>query len=133
MSKFFRGLLASGVAGFLLWLYIGARAGDVTSIAILSVLSAVVLILMGVAIALLVIHFISKHRQADFAQNASENIAIMGQIASVQNQQNAMLLRQAQKALPAGDVIDTQAKIVFDEGLFNDLDGANNSFLHPED
>ena len=133
MSKVIKGIPPIFLIGFFLWLYISAQQGDVTSIVILVVLAAVALILLGVGIVLLVMHFITKNKQADFAQNTKENLDIMGQMQSVQNKQNAMLLRQAQKALPAGDVIDTQAKIVFDEVLFSDLEGAENSFLQAED
>jgi len=133
MSKIIKGIPPLFLIGFFLWLYISAQQGDVISIVILVVLAAVTLILLGVGIVLLVMHFIAKNKQADFTQNTKENLTMMGQLASAQNQQNAMLLRQAQKALPAGDVIDTQAKIVFEEGLFSDLEDAGNGFMQAED
>lgn len=123
MSKI-KGFLILFWLGFLTWLYLSARKGEVASIAILVVLVAIGLILLGVAITLAVLNMHYRREQARFAQNLQENLAIMSQMQQVQNQQNALLLRQAreaQKALPAGDTFDADALLV-DDSVFEELE-----------
>ena len=103
MSKV-KGFLVLFFLGLLIWLFISARNGDTVSIAILAVLVAIVLILLGVGITLAVLNMHYRREQARFAQNMQENLAIMSTMQRVQNQQNAMLLKQARetnKVLPA--------------------------------
>jgi len=119
-----KGFLVLFVMAVLTWLFISARKGDTISIAILAVLAAIVLILVGVGITLAALNVQSRREQARFAQNMHENLAIMSTLQRVQNQQNAMLLKQAretQKAFPAGDVFDVDALLV-DDSVFGELE-----------
>ncbi len=123
MSKI-KGFLVLFLLGFLTWLYLSARKGDTASIAILAVLAAIVLILLGVGITLAVLNMHYRREQARFAQNLQENLAIMSKMQQVQNQQNSMLLKQAreaQKALPAGDAFDIDA-LLMDDSVFEELE-----------
>jgi Flp pilus assembly protein TadB len=119
-----KGFLVLFLVGVLTWLFFSARKGDTISIAILAVLAAIVLILVGVGITLAVLNVHYKREQARFAQNMQENLAIMSTLQRVQNQQNAMLLKQAKetaKALPMGEVYDVDA-LAMDESVFEELE-----------
>jgi hypothetical protein len=110
------------VLGYLYWM---ARQGDRASIAILAVLAAVVLILLGVGIAVLFQWMAARREETAFIQNAKENMAIMASMQRVQNAQNVGLLRQAremQRALPApeGETIDG---LEYDDAVFAELSG----------
>lgn len=64
--------------------------------------------------------------QGRFRDNAIQDMGIMSAMQKVQNQQNAMLLKQAreaQRSLPApeGDVIDV-AGFQYSESLFDDIE-----------
>jgi uncharacterized membrane protein len=123
MSKI-KGLIALFWLGFLAWLVISASQGNTESIAILAVLAAVVLILLGVGIAVLVIYALARREEARFIQNTRENLAMMTAMQRIQNQQNALLLKQAREAhwlLPAGEVPDSDA-LAMDESVFDELE-----------
>lgn len=85
---------------------------------------------IGVLIVLWFAHRIQSDReraeQNRFIANAQENLAMMSSMQRVQNQQNAMLLKQAkeaQRALPApdGDTLNVGG-FVFEDALFDELD-----------
>jgi sulfite exporter TauE/SafE len=126
MSKI-KGILVLCLLGFLLWLYISASKGDTGSIAVLAVFAAVFLILLGVGITLAVLSVHYRREQMRFNQNVGENLAIMSKMQQIQNQQNAMLLKQARevhKALPAGNALDIDALVV-DDSVFSELEEGN--------
>jgi uncharacterized membrane protein len=119
-----KGFLVLFLLGFLTWLYISATQGNTVSIAILAVLVAILLILLGVGIALAVLNMHYRREQGRFAQNTQENLAIIAAVQRVQNEQNAMLLKQARetrKALPAADGFDIDALLV-DGSVFEELE-----------
>ena len=88
------------VIGLLIWLLAQARQGDRMAIAVLAVIASVVLILIGWGFSTLTSAIHARREQRQFMANAQENLAIMSAMQKVQNQQNAMLMKQAQKALP---------------------------------
>ena len=121
-----KGGLALFVVGFFVYLYTQARRGDAASIAILAVWAALFLVLVGGGIALAFMAMQYKMEQSRFKQNVNENLAMMGAVQRVQNQQNAMLLRQAregQRALlaPGSETIDA---LEYDDAVFSELDAA---------
>ncbi len=113
------------LAGVLIWLAVLASQGNVTAIVFLAVLAAVFLVCLGVVITLLASWAAAKREQTAFVTNARENLAIIGAVQQVQNQQNAMLLRQAremQRALPRpaddGQSVDA---LLMDTSVFDGL------------
>jgi uncharacterized membrane protein YgaE (UPF0421/DUF939 family) len=110
--------------GGVVWLVISAKKGDVASIAILASLVTVLLIMIGVGIAILVQYTTARRDRMSFDANMKENLAMMNAVQQVQNQQNAMLLKQAkenQKLLPPGQVFDVDALSIEDD-VFNELE-----------
>jgi hypothetical protein len=117
-------LLTLFIIGLLIWLIATARQGDPMAIAVLAVVASVILILVGWGFSTLTNAISARREQQNFVANARENLAIMNAMQRVQNQQNAMLLKQArdtQKALPAGDLVDIDA-LVMDDTVFDELE-----------
>jgi hypothetical protein len=88
------------------------------------VLGAVILILVGWGFSTLTNAISARREQQNFMANVKENLAIMNAMQRVQNRQNAMLLNQAkeaQRALPAGDVWDVDA-LAMDDSVFEELE-----------
>ncbi|MEM7031586.1 MAG: hypothetical protein AAF629_18645 [Chloroflexota bacterium] len=100
------------------WLIYLATEGNLTAIIILSVLTSILLIGLGVAITLMASYISTQREQSSFLQNAKENLAILNQIQSVQNAQNSQLLKQV-KQLP--DPRQENALII-DDAIFNELE-----------
>jgi hypothetical protein len=118
-------LITLFIIGLLIWLIAMARQGDRAAIAVLAVLGAVILILVGWGFSTLTNAINARREQQNFMANVRENLAIMNAMQRVQNQQNAMLLKQAketQKALPSGDVWDVDA-LAMDDSVFEELEG----------
>ena len=117
-------LITLFIIGLLIWLIAMARQGDRAAIAVLAVLGSVILILVGWGFSTLTNAINARREQQNFMANVRENLAIMNAMQRVQNQQNAMLLKQAketQKALPAGDVWDVDA-LAMDDSVFEELE-----------
>ena len=114
------------VIGLFIWLLAQARQGDRMAIAVLAVMASVALILIGWGFSTLTNAINDRREQKRFADNVRENLTIMAAMQKVQNQQNAMLLKQAKEAprlpAPGGDVWDVDA-LVMDDEVFSDLDG----------
>jgi len=97
----------------------------VVAIAILSALAAVVLILIGVLIADVGHIMEAKREQAAFSANADENLKIISAMQTIQNRQNAMLLRQvreARRSLPAPEDDDAIDALLIDDSIFSELE-----------
>lgn len=91
------------IIGLFVWLMAQARQGDRMAIAVLAVMASVVLILVGWGFSTLTSAIHARREQQHFMNNARENLAIMQAMQKVQNEQNAMLIKQAketQKMLP---------------------------------
>jgi hypothetical protein len=117
-------LLTLFIIGLLVWLIAQARQGDPIAIAVLAVLGSVILILVGWGFSTLTNALNARREQQNFMANVRENLAIMNAMQRVQNQQNAMLLKQARetpKALPAGDPLDIDA-LMMDDSIFDELE-----------
>lgn len=122
-------LMALALVGYLL--YRGIEAGNTIAIVVTTGVVVLSLIAIGVGLTLFILNTASRREerrslteQSRWQDNAIENLQIMGSMQKVQNQQNAMLLKQAreaQRALPApeGDVIEG---FVFDPAMFDELD-----------
>jgi hypothetical protein len=117
-------LITLFIIGLLIWLIAQARQGDRAAIAVLAVLVSVILILVGWGFSTLTNAINNRREQQRFIDNVRENLTIMEAMQRVQNQQNAMLLKQAkesQKTLPPGDVFDVDALVV-DDTVFDELE-----------
>ncbi len=100
--------------------YMAAAQGSPLAAFILGILTAGTLLALGQGASILQNHIATKHRQADFINNARENLAIMQRMQAIQNQQNTQLLRQV-KQLPAGSS-DHQPELVIDDAVFSQLE-----------
>lgn len=119
-------ILSLAFVGGMVWLVTQARQGDVASIAVLAVMASVLLILVGWGFSTLTNAMNARQEQRHFMNNVRENMAIMGAMQKVQNQQNSLLLKQAREAqrqlpAPEGDVIDMDS-LTWDEEVFSNLD-----------
>lgn len=117
-------ILSLAFVGFLIWLIVQARRGDTMAIATLAVIGSIILVLVGWGFSTITNAINTRREQQNFMANTKENWAIMSTMQRVQNQQNAMLLKQAKEThkLPApdGDVIDIDA-LVYDDDVFAEL------------
>jgi hypothetical protein len=114
----------------------GLYRGDTLAIITITALVVLTLVGLGVGMTLLVLNHAYKHEerrakaiaeqeQARFVDNARENIALMAGMQRVQNQQNAMLLKQAREStrlLPSPNGGNVDAGFTFDDALFDDMD-----------
>ncbi len=118
-------VLALGLVASLIWL---TAEGNIAAAIVLGAVSAIVLILTGFALYAFAGWTHAKREQVNFMANVKENLGIMGAVQRVQNQQNKHLLNQVrqQPALPAGDVLDLDSALQFDENIFIELDGVGN-------
>jgi hypothetical protein len=129
-------IFSLAIVGGMVWLVGQARQGDVASIAVLAVLASVLLILVGWGFSTLTNAMNARTEQRHFMNNVRENLAIMGAMQKVQNQQNTMLLKQAkeqqrQLPVPEGDVIDMDS-LTWDEDVFSDLDNDEDNIPRDE-
>jgi hypothetical protein len=118
------------VATAALFLIQGISEGSAVAYVILG--GVIFMLVAGLgAIFVLLVQWISEGREARrdrreqerFRVNAQENLSIMAAMQRVQNAQNTMLLKQAQRALPgSGDVVDIDA-LVADDSVFEELEG----------
>jgi magnesium-transporting ATPase (P-type) len=121
------------IIGGIFFLAQGISARSATAYLILGAIVAIVLIGLGVTITLVIVAFANRiterremREQARFVDNAKENLAIMQMTAKTQATQNAMLLRQAREAqrqLPAPEGTEDIDALVFDDAVFDELDG----------
>ena len=107
------------IISFALLIYMAGWLGNPTAAFILGILTAGILLAVGQGSSVLQNHIATKRQQADFVNNARENLAIMQQMQSIQNQQNTQLMRQVkqapQPALPETD-------FVIDDAIFSQLE-----------
>jgi uncharacterized membrane protein YbhN (UPF0104 family) len=89
---------------FLFVLYHNARKGDVTSIVLLALLAAIVLMLLGVAIAVSTDLIAERIRSHQFQQNAAENQRLLLTQQRAQNEltKGALMLARGQQRLLSG-------------------------------
>ena len=99
--------------------YMAAAQGSPLAAFILGILTAGTLLALGQGSSILQSHIATKRQQADFVNNARENLAIMQQMQAIQNQQNSQLLRQV-KQLPASS--DRQTELIVDDAIFSQLE-----------
>lgn len=107
------------ILSFALLIYMAGWQGNPTAAFILGILTAGILLVLGQGASVLQNHIAIKRQQADFANNARENLAIMQQMQAIQNQQNSQLMRQV-KQLPAGS--DRQTELIVDDAIFSQLE-----------
>ena len=126
MSKYSFAALILLLATVAALVYLASQGVIVAAVGV-GVIIAVLLIGLGVVLTLLASWAGAKREQATFTANARENLALINAMQTVQNRQNAMLLRQgcsvdlAQRSLPGGDGLAADALTV-DAGLFDELD-----------
>jgi len=115
------------LAAFLLMLYGNARKGDVTSIVILVVLAAILLMLLGVAVAIGTVLIAERIRSHQFQQNATENQKLL---LTQQREQNEltrgafMLAKEQQKLLSAGQgygMPDPLSLVGVEDAIFDEV------------
>lgn len=104
----------------LVWL---AVQGVTLAIVILTVLATVGLIGVGVGFTLIHIKIAADRQQAQFTDNASENLQIMSAMQSVQNKQNQTLMSQlgAAHRLPQAPP-QANGNFLIESGIFDDLE-----------
>ena len=112
-------LIIGGLAG-LIW---SANQGNTTASFVLGILLAVTLVTVGFVLYGVSSHIQYRREQKQFSTNIKENLGVMAAMQSVQNKQNALLLKQT-RALPAPP--DEAAILDFDDAIFSELDEAEN-------
>lgn len=116
-------LFVMSLVSALVALVLLARAGDTWAMVILAVLWTALMIGAGALIVLLVNRQRDQKAQADFAENARENLAMMQALQRVQNEQNKTIMHQlGQAARLPGPAPDRPSPWVIEPGIFDDLD-----------
>jgi uncharacterized protein YneF (UPF0154 family) len=129
-------VLSFVIVGIILGLFFLARGiseRSATAYLILGGLVTLAILSVGVGLTIGIIWFANRiterrelREQARFVDNAKENLAIMQMTARTQSTQNAMLLRQAREAqrqIPAPEGNEDIDALVFDDAVFDELDG----------
>lgn len=112
------------ILAILAFLLFAAVQGSLIAATILGIILAIVLICIGVVITLAVLKTANDRNQQSFIDNAKENLAIMGGMQRVQNQQNKTIMDQlkgaAQLSLPEpSEQVDI---LEYDDIVFEELD-----------
>ncbi len=100
--------------------YMAAAQGSPLAAFILGILTAGTLLALGQGASILQNHIATKRQQADFINNARENLAIMQRMQAIQNQQNAQLMSQV-RTLPTGQN-NQSGELVIDDAVFAQLE-----------
>lgn len=102
-----------------------ANEGHLGAIVTLAVLLTILLIALGAGITWLSIAQMSKQQERQFRDNVSENIGIMRNMQSLQNQQNQTLMQQLNTVsrLPQPQPgIDVSKSLLIENGIFEELE-----------
>jgi uncharacterized membrane protein YeiB len=102
-------------------LTLAAVAGSLLAAVILAVLVTVLLVGIGAGIALAVQRLANEKSQADFVNNAKENLAIMSSLQSVQNRQNQTIMQQLGQAARLPSPANGVDNFLIDDGIFSEL------------
>lgn len=116
----FATILLAALAGLIYLANLGSMAAIVT----LAVLLTILLIGLGAGIAWLSINLMGRQEERRFRDNVSENIGIMKQMQTLQNQQNQTLMSQLSTVakLPAPvPGPDLSAALEITDGVFSEL------------
>jgi hypothetical protein len=105
--------------------YLAAAQGSIVAAVILAILATVLLVGLGAGITLATQRMANEKSQADFVNNAKENLAIMASLQRVQNSQNQTLMQQLKQAArlpepPPG--FDPGGALLIEEGVFDELE-----------
>lgn len=100
---------------FLAAFMVMAFRGNTAAIVVLAVLAAILLIGVGAGLVSVVIELSARRQQANFVDNARENLAIMTAMQRIQNMQTQNVMRQ----LPSGP--GQTGGLAIDDDLFHVL------------
>lgn len=102
-----------------------ANEGSVTALIVFTVVVTCVLIGLGSLLTWSAINLMTRQQERQFRDNVSENIGIMREMQSLQNQQNKTLMTQLGTVarLPqAAPPLDLSKSLLIDDGIFTELD-----------
>lgn len=112
------------LAGSIVALVYLARGGDVWAVSILVAVWTLLTVSFGAFIVIYVNRQQTARQQADFAENAKENLAMMQQLQRIQNEQNKTLMHQLGQTarLPATQSNGSGPAWLIEDGIFDELD-----------
>lgn len=99
---------------------------SITALIVFTVIITCVLIGLGSAITWAAINLMVRQQERQFRDNTAENIGIMRELQSLQNQQNKTLMQQLGTVarLPqAAPPIDVSKSLLIEDGIFAELEG----------
>ena len=102
-----------------------ATLGSLAAAVILAILATILLVSLGAGIALATQRMANDKSQADFVNNARENLAMMQALQRVQNAQNQTLMQQLGRAARLPDPQanpDLSHVLMIDDGIFEELE-----------
>ena len=112
------------IAGSIVALVYLAQGGDVWAVSILVAVWTLLNVSFGAFIVIYVNRQQGIRQQADFAENAKENLAMMQQLQRIQNEQNKGLMHQLGQTarLPAPQANGSGPAWIIEPGIFDELE-----------
>ncbi len=110
-------MLLAAIAG-LLWL---AMAGNVWAIAILVAVACIFCVTLGFGLSMLQNRNQAEREQANFVNNARENLALMAGLQKAQNLQNRGIQQQVQTLTKLPEPSEPNGAFVIQDGIFDHL------------
>ncbi len=104
--------------GGLLWL---AMAGSVWAVAILVAVACIFCVTLGFGLSMLQNRNQAAREQANFVNNARENLSIMAGLQKAQNLQNRGIQQQVQTLTKLPEPNEPNGAFVIQEGIFDNL------------